>query len=126
MPFEQFVIAIVGIIFGTGLLGFAVARVTGLIKMWMQHRFDKPGSNEDLKQVYREFRKFQKNAERRLQNLEAIIADDNAPEKLSESEQKNRKSIEAHQETIDIEHREQREDPEKSSESGNLRNMLRS
>jgi hypothetical protein len=79
MSGEEFIIALIGIVAGTMFLGYSVARITGLIKLWMeQHHERKHGSvNSEALQNFRA------ETERRLQNLEAIIAEE-SPQQLEE------------------------------------------
>jgi hypothetical protein len=71
MSDQEFIIAIVGISVGSAFLIYTVKKITGLIQSWMNHHHEqKIGSQPSA-----EFQEFKNITERRLQNLEAIIAD---------------------------------------------------
>lgn len=116
MGFEEMVVALVGAIGGIALVGFIVAKITGLIKAWI-NRTNTQITEKDFDQLARAFMEHKKDMNRRIQNLEAIIADD------SSSSTSSTEQIEAPKKTIEIEDREERQ--ESSNENnGNLRNML--
>lgn len=118
MSFEEMVVALVGAVGGIALVGFIVAKITGLIKAWI-NRNNNAYSEEDFNRLAKAFMQYKKDTERRLQNLEAIVSEDEvtgssatAGKSIKEPEQKN----------IEIDD----EDPTKSdSGNNNLRNMLR-
>lgn len=69
------VVAIIGTIAGVGLLGFIIARITGLIKAWIER--NKGGYDEEtFNRLAKAFMQHKKDMEQRMQNLEAIIADE--------------------------------------------------
>lgn len=116
MSFEEMVVALVGAIGGIALVGFIFAKITGLIKAWI-NRNNSEYSEEDFNRLARAFMQHKKDTERRLQNLEAIAGGD----ELSDPEAKSRQ-IEERQQSIEIDDKEQ-----EKTDSGNknLRNMLR-
>lgn len=69
-------IPIIGIIFGTLLVAFVFGRITGLIKQAMKNRNERKYSSQDKEEILREFERFREKTERRLQNLEAIVTDE--------------------------------------------------
>ena len=115
MSGEEFIIAVVAIVGGVGLAGFIFYNIFKLIRTWMS------GSNsyddETFERLARAFMQHKKETERRLQNLEAIVTDD------EHSSSSSTKQIEEPRRTIEIE--EDEESGEAKSSDGNLRNMLR-
>jgi len=69
-------IPIIGIVFGTLLVAFVFGRITGLIKQAMKNRSERKHSTQDKEEILREFERFRQKTERRLQNLEAIVTDE--------------------------------------------------
>ena len=69
-------IPIIGIVFGTLLVAFIFGRITGLIKQAMKNRSERKHSAQDKEEILREFERFRQKTERRLQNLEAIVTDE--------------------------------------------------
>lgn len=123
MSFEEMVVALVGAIGGIALVGFIVAKVTGLIKAWL-NRNSSEIREEDFNRLAKAFMEYKKDTQRRLQNLEAIVADEDTASDSSQSS----KQIEAPKKSIEIEDRDSEKEESKSkSENGdnNLRNMLR-
>lgn len=111
----EFFIAAIAIIAGTGLAAYIFGNIFKLIKTWLNR-----GSGYDeetFERLARAFMQHKKDTERRIQNLEAIVAD--------ESDSKStKKQIEQARKTIEIEDEEG--EKESNSKSGNnLRNMLR-
>lgn len=75
MSGEEFIIAIVSVVFGSGVLIITISKITGLIKSWIER--DKGGySEEDFTRLARAFMQHKKEMEQRVQNLEAIVTDD--------------------------------------------------
>lgn len=118
------VVAVIGTIAGVGLVVFVFAKITGLIKAWIER--NKGGYDEEtFDRLAKAFMQYKKDTERRLQNLEAIVADDEPASSGS-----GKQLSEPHK-TIEIEDAENEgageEKEQKKSDSGdrNLRNMLR-
>lgn len=115
MQGEEFIIAALAIIAGTGLAAFIFGSIFKLIRSWLSR-----GSGYDeetFERLARAFMQHKKDTERRLQNLEAIVADE-------AENPSNKKQLEEVRKTIEIEDDEQEETSNKNS-GGNLRNMLR-
>jgi hypothetical protein len=114
MSGEEFILAIVGVTAGTALVGYTVAKITGLIKMWMEQHHDRKTKS----QVPDEWRQFMQQTNRRLQNLETIVAEDR-PAALEEPKDDL---------TQEIEFPEQEEAPTRQTQSSSgdsrLSNML--
>lgn len=111
-------VAVVAIVFGSILTIVFLGIVGGLIKTWIKSR----NSSEDItknKEFLSALRDFKEKTERRISNLEAIVADlDEA-----DTERLNSKEKQEHSRAVEIE----LNDDEKagdSESSGNLRNML--
>lgn len=105
---------IVAIVFGSILGMIAIPMLISLAKKWVD-RNNTPYDQETFERLAKAFMKFKKDAENRIQNLEAIIAD----EDLSSSSQKK---IEEKKSTIEIEDKEERKS---ESDNDSLNNMLR-
>ncbi len=119
MSFEEMVVALVGAIGAFALVGYLATKVIDLIKTWINR--GKGGYDEEtFNRLAKAFMQHKKDTERRLQNLEAIISEEDG------STGKNRQISEP-KDTIEI------EDDERESESANdqqasnnkLRNMLK-
>lgn len=113
------VVAIVGTVMGVGLLGFVIAKVSSVVKAWIER--DKGGYNEEaFNRLAKAFMEHKKNTARRLQNLEAIVVDEDSGT-TAEAKQLS----EPHT-TIEIEDENKEKDQkEERSGGGNLRNMLK-
>lgn len=117
MSFEEMVVALVGAIGGIALVGFIVAKITGLIKAWI-NRNNNTYNEEDFNRLAKAFMQHKKDTERRLQNLEAIASE----EDTAGSFVKHRSIDEPKHNSIEIDDDEQ---AESDSGNNNLRNMLR-
>lgn len=116
-PFEM-VIALGGI----GLVGFFIAKFTGLIKTWI-NRNNTGIDEEEFDRLAQAFIEHKKNTQRRLENLEAIISEqDNNEAQKTVGKQQER--IEPSERSIEIEEPKPEKGKTKSGDS-NLRNMLR-
>lgn len=114
MSGEEFIIAVVAIVGGVGLAGFIFYNIFKLIRTWMGR--GEGYDDETFERLARAFMQHKKETERRLQNLEAIVTDD-------DNSASSTKQIEEPRKTIEIEDEE--ESKEAKSSDGNLRNMLR-
>ena len=120
MSFEEMVVAIVASVGGIALVGYVFAKITGLISSWINR--NKGGvPDEEFDRLARAFMEHKKDTQRRLKNLEAIIADE---DEVSGGSQSN-KQIEAPKKSIEIEDRETQKEESGSKDDNNLRNMLR-
>ena len=120
MGFEEMVVAIIGTVAGVGLLGYIIGKTTSLIKAWIER--NKGGYDEEtFNRLAKAFMQYKKDTERRLQNLEAIVTDED------NSSSGSPKQLEEPHKTIEIEDTEQEEQEQSGSDSDdhNLRNMLR-
>lgn len=110
------VVAIIGTVAGVGLLGFVIAKITGLIQAWINRK--KGGYDEEtFNRLAKAFMQHKKDTERRLQNLEAIISEE-------ENEEQPRQISEPKQ-TIEIEDDERESGQQQGSGDSKLRNMLK-
>lgn len=123
MSFEEMVVALVGAIGAFALVGFLAAKTFGLIKAWINR--NKGGvPEEEFNRLARAFMEHKKDSQRRIQNLEAIIADDDSLENPQNVEAPNQ--IEAPKESIEFDDSENApEESESNGNKNNLRNMLR-
>ncbi len=85
MTHEEFIIALISVIAGTTLVGVIFSSITRLIRHWIDSR--KHTSQDDLISIAKEFKAYQQNVERRLQNLEAIAAEDKNSQPLLDYEE---------------------------------------
>lgn len=116
MSFEEMVVALVGAIGAFALVGYLSAKTFGLIRAWIDR--NKSGyDDEAFDRLAKAFIEHKKNTERRIQNLEAIIAD--SEEKSDTS--KPQKLEEPKHSSIEID--DQKADS--NTENNNLKNMLR-
>jgi hypothetical protein len=122
MSFEEMVVAVVGAIGAFALVGYLAAKTFGLIKTWI-NRNKNSIPEEEFDRLAKAFIQYKKDTERRLQNLETIISEQD-PENSSGT-QNNSKQIEASKQNIEIENQETEEEVSQSEDSNNLRNMLR-
>jgi len=120
MPEEFFVLAV---IFGSVITIVFLAIVGGLIKTWIKSK----NSPEDItknKEFLSALRDFKEKTERRIANLEAIVAEeDNKVKSGNRSKQKSIENTREHSRAVEIEMDDDKR-TEESSSSGNLRNML--
>lgn len=122
MSFEEMIVALVGSIGAFALVGYLSAKFFGLIKAWINRK--KGGvPEEEFNRLAKAFMNYKKESQRRLQNLEAIIADEDPVNASSESEIPQQ--IEAPRNTIEIKDQESEKEDSKSGNGSNLRNMLR-
>lgn len=110
-------VAITAIIFGS-ILTIVFLGIVGSIINNIVKRKSK-GDLSENKEFLAALREFKEKTESRLSNLEAIVTDD-APQ---QSRQKKSSTLKEQNRSIDIELNDDSE-KEKSSSSGNLRNML--
>jgi len=122
MSFEEMVVAIIGTIAGVGFLGFVIAKVTGLIKAWI-NRNNNSIPEEQFNRLAKAFMQHKKESERRIKNLEAALGTKKSDH--DESSKKSSKQIEAPRQEIEIEDRDLEEEESKNKNDNNLRNMLR-
>lgn len=106
---EEFIIWLVAIVFGTGLVGFFFWNIFSFAK-----RKQEINSSELDPQFFRALAEFKRTTEKRLNNLEAIVTDDEKPPVNTQTKKPTG--------SIEIEDDEIREDSSKSG--NNLRNML--
>ena len=120
MPEEFFIVAV---IFGSIVSIVFLAIVGGLIKTWIKSK----NSPEDItknKEFLSALRDFKEKTERRISNLEAIVAEeDNQLKSGNRSKQKSIENKGEHSRAVEIELDDDKR-TEESSSSGNLRNML--
>lgn len=109
----QILIPITGIVFGTLLVGYVFGKIVGLIKAWI-NRKDGSYDEEKIDRMAKAFIKHRKDTERRLQNLEAILTEEETKSRNRSKKQLNKGSAE----TIEI------DDQQEVAYSGNLKNML--
>lgn len=123
MSFEEMVVALVGSIGAFALVGFLAAKTFGLIKTWINRK--KGGvPEEEFDRLARAFIEHKKDTRRRIQNLEAIIAEHDSIEDSPNKETPNQ--IEAQKEGIEFDESEDVSEESKSNgNKNNLRNMLR-
>ena len=125
----QFLIPIFGIICGTLLTGVIFWKIFDVIKAWI-NRKNPSYDEEKIDRIAKAFIQYKKETERRLQNVEAIITDDepksvgtSSRRKLGPSKSHGRIEIDDNEETQQ-ENASEHPDREQNSNSGNLKNML--
>lgn len=131
---------IIAIVFGTGAMITFVAMFYSLIKTWIKSRNNSSLSDEQIQALQYDYEELKKSVEKRLQNLEAIVADedlaelDKASEANKQKEKKKKpdrlpKQTEQKKALDEIEYSNQEvdketEDNKESGRSSNLNNML--
>lgn len=123
MSFEEMVVALVASIGGIALVGFVFAKITGLIRAWI-NRSNSTVSEEDFDRLARAFIEHKKDTQRRLHHLEAVIADEEQEQRSIESS-RDAKEIESPRQDIEIDDAENKQQESPSGNDSNLRNMLR-
>jgi hypothetical protein len=115
---------IVAIVFGSILGMITIPMVFNLAKKWIE-RNNSSIPEEQFNRLARAFMEHKKDTQRRIQNLEAIIADDDSTESLPNEESSTQ--IEASQESIEFDDSENISEESESIDNNknNLRNMLR-
>lgn len=115
MTDEEFVLAILGIVAGTAIVAIVFGGLFSLIKSWINRKSGSP--QQDINpQFFKALGDFKKNTERRITNLESIVAD--LEEEKILVQEPNSREIEIEEQEI---RNPEKEDPDKDS---NLRNML--
>lgn len=124
MSFEEMVVALVGAIGAFALVGFLAAKTFGLIKAWI-NRKNGGVTEEEFNRLARAFMEHKKDTQRRIQNLEAIISEEDSTEGVQQEKSPNQ--IEAPKKSIEFDDAENvsEESNSKDSNKNNLRNMLR-
>tara|TARA_R110000868_G_scaffold259361_16_gene517547 strand:+ start:17434 stop:17787 length:354 start_codon:yes stop_codon:yes gene_type:complete len=115
MQEEEFIVALVAIVFGIGLTGFFLHNVFSLVKAWI-NRKSSSGSGDINPQFFKALGEFKKTTERRIANLEAIVSE------IEEEKIRIPQSADSNAE-ITIEDKEARSES-KNDDKSNLRNML--
>ncbi len=120
MTEEEFIIALVGIVFVTVVAGIFLGGFFQVIKTWINRN---KSQTELDPRFFKALSEFKRNTERRLSSLEAIVIEEDE-EDITHSSPLKKMNEEAP--SIEIEEEEVRESKSKSKEkeSGNLRNML--
>lgn len=113
---NEYVVAVVAIVFGTVFTGFVFYLIVGMIKTWI-NRNKSAYDDAAFNRMANAFINHKKETERRLQNLETIVTGEEEFEAGTEELGKP-------QESIEIESKE-RQKENKQNNSGNLRNMLK-
>jgi hypothetical protein len=124
MEGTEFIIAALAIIAGTGLTGYIFMNIFKLIRSWIG------GSNggvpeEEFNRLARAFMEHKKDSQRRIQNLEAIISEEDPTKGVKQEKTPNQ--IEAPKESIEFDDSENVSEEKESNDNNknNLRNMLR-
>lgn len=117
-------VAVVAIVFGSILSIVFLGIVGSIIKTWIKNK-SRPEDITKNKEFLSALRDFKEKTERRISNLEAIVADDDQLENKSKSksDHKTREKKKEHSRAVEIEMDDESRSGE-SSKSGNLRNML--
>lgn len=117
------VVAVVGTITFFSLVGYLSAKTFGLIKTWLEGK-NSSIPEKEFNKLARAFVDYKKESQRRIKNLEAIVADEDQSKKTHTEDAPAQ--IDAPKENIEIEEPRQASDQSKTVDNnGNLRNMLR-
>lgn len=126
MSFEEMVVALFAIVGGLAFTGYVFAKIVGLIKAWVD-RNNSGIHADDFNRLAKAFMKHKKDSERRIQNLEAIIAGEEAEPAVrapEDTDQLNTPSQSIEMEEPSRPQNETRKENNRGNDS-NLRNMLR-
>lgn len=117
-------IIIVAIVFGSILGMIAIPMLINLAKKWIDQK-NSSIPEEKFNRLARAFMEHKKDTQRRIQNLETIISEDDSTESLQQEE--SAKQIEAPKESIEFDDSENVSEETESNDDNknNLRNMLR-
>lgn len=116
---------IVAIVFGSILAMITIPMLISVAKKWIESK-NSSFDEEAFDRLAKAFIKHKKDSERRLQNLEAIVTDEEPKSLESKSSQQPLQQTQKTSKSIEIEETESgKEKQEKESNSGNLRNMLK-
>lgn len=121
MSFEEMVVAIVASVGGIALVGFIFAKIVGLIKAWI-NRNNTAITEEDFDRLAQAFMEHRKRSERRIQHLEAILADKDGRRASQALSEPGEAQEEPSNKTIEIE--DEQQDESSGGSDSNLRNML--
>ncbi|TYP93853.1 hypothetical protein LX73_1566 [Fodinibius salinus] len=119
MTFQEMVVALVVSIGAFALFGYLAAKTFGIIKAWI-NRNNSSIEEEQFNRLAKAFVEYKKDTTKRIEHLEAIIADED-----TEQASANSPEIEAPKESIEIEDRETSKEQSSSKDDNNLQNMLR-
>lgn len=100
MQGEEFILAIVAMAMGTGIITVAIAKFTDLFKTWI-NRNNSSIKDEAFDRLAKAFMQHKKEMEQRMQNVEAIVADGDEIDHLPEIEAQQNDDIL----TNDLEHK---------------------
>lgn len=118
-------VLIVAIVFGTILSAIVIPMLLSVAKKWIESK-NSSFDEEAFDRLAKAFIKHKKESERRLQNLEAIVTDEEPKSLESNSTKKPLQQNKKSSKSIEIENAESdKEKQQKESDSGNLRNMLK-
>lgn len=121
MSGEEMIVAVVAITGGLTFTTFVFSKIAGLIKAWI-NRTGGEVPADDFNRLAKAFMKYKKDSERRIQNLEAIVAgEDNEP---SVHDPEDSPRVSAPSQKLSMDEQEPPENKTRTSDS-NLRNMLR-
>ena len=115
----EFVLAIIAIALGGAIIITAIVKGVELIKSWI-NRNNASYDEEKFDRLAKAFIQHKKESDRRFQNLEAIVTDDEPARASLSSKNRGEKEVRNHR-SIEIES----DHPEDNREEpGNLKNML--
>lgn len=109
----EFVIVLIATVAGLALTGYFFHGIFSIIKAWINRK----NSNTDIDpQFFKALGEFKRSTERRLSNMEAIIAELEEEKILADREKATGE--------ITIESEDERNKSKDDTDNGNLRNML--
>lgn len=112
MSGEEFILAVLSIVGGISLAGYIFAKIFGLIKVWLEGRSGNGNLEEHFNRLGKAFVQHKKEMERRVQNLEAIVIDEDEEHDIKELNEPTR--------AIEIEDEAESEPTSESSLSNDL------
>lgn len=117
-------IPIIAIVFGTSLAGFIFYGIYRIIRMWIGGPSGDAVSRDEFNRLGRAFVEFRKDSRRRIENLEAIVSEEN---ESGEGKKKENRKLGGPTDTIEVDTDTGEKSGKEKDSSGdsNLRNMLR-
>lgn len=126
MSEEEMMVALFAIIGGLTFTGYVFTKIFGLVKAWID-RNNSGIHADDFNRLAKAFMKHKNDSERRIQNLEAIIADEEAEPTIRAPEDTDQLNTPSQSIEMEEPSRPQNETGEENNRGNdsNLRNMLR-
>lgn len=87
MSGEEFVLAILAMILGASVVIVGITQISKLIRSWLGRDREAHFSDEEFSRLAKAFLQHKKDMERRVQNIEAVIASEEEPSSYPQIEE---------------------------------------